>query len=261
MENKNMKNIVKGMAAFCLLAFAFGCGIDDNLASPSVARIKFFHGVSDAPTVGVDLLVDGTPINLRTFLVAGTILPDDSFKYGAGFPANTDSSYISLLEGAHNIKVNAFGTATTVASLDVTVASGKTYTAFAVDSLAKVGFLVIEDKLPAPKMGKAWVRFANLSPNAGNVDVMLKYVKTVTGVLTTLDSSAVASGVAYKVISDFVEVKAPDSLTVEFRGAGTTKAAVTFPKSALVAGRCYTILARGIVGKSGLGTSSVIHGR
>ncbi len=259
MEN-SFKYSLSAALSLSIMMFIAACGKNDD-ASPTSGRVRFFHAVSDAPTVGVDLLVDGTPINLRTFLTGGTILPDSSFKYGAGFPSITDSSYLYLTEGAHNVKVNALGTATTVASLDVTVAAGKTYTAFAIDSLAKVGFLVIEDKLPAAKTGKAWVRFAHLSPNAGNVDIMLKYVKTVSGVLTTLDSSAVASGVAYKVVSDFVEVKAPDSLTVEFRGAGTTKSAVTLPKSALVAGRCYTILARGIVGKSGLATSSIIHGR
>jgi Domain of unknown function (DUF4397) len=256
----SLKYIVSAALSLIVMMFVAACGKDD-VASPTSGRVRFFHAVSDAPTAGVDLIVDGTIVNLRNWLTAGTPLADSSFKYGAGFPGTTDSSYFYLTEGAHNIKVNALGTATTVASLDTTIAAGKNYTAFAIDSLAKVSFLVVEDKLPVAKTGKAWVRVAHLSPNAGNVDVMLKYVKTVTGVLTTLDSAAVGSGVAYKTVSDFIEVKAPDSLTVEFRGAGTTKSAVTFPKSALVAGRCYTILARGIVGKSGLGTSSIIHGR
>ena len=259
-----MKNSFKyslsAALSLSIMMFIAACGKDDA-ASPTSGRVRFFHAVSDAPAVGVDLLVDGAPINLRTFLTAGTILPDSTFKYGAGFPGITDSSYLYLTEGSHNIKVNALGTATTVASLDVAVAAGKTYTAFAIDSLAKVGFLVIEDILPAAKTGKAWVRVAHLSPNAGNVDALVKYVKTVSGVLTTLDSTSVATNVGYKAVSNFIEVKAPDSLTVEFRGAGTTKSAVTFAKSALVAGRCYTIVARGIVGKSGLATSSIIHGR
>jgi hypothetical protein len=259
MKNSS-KYILSAAFALGLMLMIAACGKDDD-ASPLSGRLRFFHAVSDAPTVGVDLLVDGTPINLRTFLTGGTILPDSSFKYRAGFPGATDSSYLYLLEGPHNFKVNALGTTTTVATLDATIAAGKTYTAFAVDSLAKIGFVVVEDKFPLPKTGKAYVRVAHLSPNAGNVDVMLKYVKTVSGVLTTLDSLPLGAGVAYKGISDFLEVKAPDSLTVEFRGAGTTKSAVTFAKSALVAGRCYTILASGIVGKSGLATSSIIHGR
>ncbi len=256
----SFKYILSAALLMGLMMFIAACGKDDA-AWPTAGRVRFFHAVSDAPTVGVDLLVDGTPMNLRTFLTAGTPLPDSTFKYGAGFPANTDSSYLYLTEGSHNIKVNALGTATTVASLDVAVAANKDYTAFAIDSLAKVGFIVVQDVLPAAKTGKAFVRVAHLSPNAGNVDVLLKYVKTVSGVLTTVDSTSLGSGVAYKTVSDFIEVKAPDSLTVEFRGAGTTKSAVTFAKSSLLAGRCYTILARGIVGKSGLATSSIIHAR
>ena len=259
-----MKNSFKyslsAALSLSIMLFIAACGKDDS-SVPTSGRVRFFHAVSDAPAVGVDLIVDGAIVNLRNWLTAGTPLPDSSFKYRAGFPGVTDSSYLYLTEGSHNVKVNALGTATTVASLDVAVAAGKTYTAFAIDSLAKVGFLVIEDKLPAAKTGRAWVRVAHLSPNAGNVDVQVRYVKTVAGILTALDSASLGTNVAYKGVSDFIEVKAPDSLTVEFRGAGTTKAAVTFAKSALVAGRCYTILASGIVGKSGLGTSSIIHGR
>lgn len=255
-----LKYIVSAALSLSLMVFIAACGKDDA-AWPTAGRVRFFHAVSDAPTVGVDLLIDNLPVNLRTFLTPGTPLPDSTFKYGAGFPGITDSSYLYLTEGSHNIKVNAIGTATTVVAADVPVGAGKTYTAFAIDSLAKVGLLVVEDILPAPKNGKAYVRVAQLSPNAGNVDVLLKYVKTVSGVLTTLDSTSLGTNVAYKSVSNFVEVKAPDSLTVEFRNAGTTKSAVTFAKSALVAGRCYTILARGIVGKSGLATSSIIHGR
>jgi hypothetical protein len=260
-----MKNSFKyslsAALSLSIMLFIAACGKDDD-ASPLSGRVRFFHAVSDAPTVGVDLLVDGTPVNLRTFLTAGTPLPDSTFKYGAGFPATGDSSYLYLLEGTRNVKVNALGTGTTVASLDVPVAAGKTYTAFAIDSLAKVGFLVIEDKLPAAKTGRAWVRVAHLSPNAGNVDAQVRYVRTsTTNVVTILDSTNLVTNVAYKAVSDFIEVKAPDSLIVEFRGTGTSRAAVTFPRAALVAGRCYTIVARGIVGKSGLGTSSIIHGR
>jgi Domain of unknown function (DUF4397) len=257
----SFKYILSAVFGLSLVLFIAACGKDDA-ASPTSGRVRFFHAVSDAPAVGVDLIVDGGIVNLRNWLVAGTPLADSSFKYGAGFPGITDSSYLYLTEGSHNIKVNALGTATTVASLDVAVAAGKTYTAFAIDSLAKVGFLVIEDKLPAAKTGRAWVRVAHLSPNAGNVDAQVRYVKTsTTNVVTVLDSTSLATNVAYKGVSDFIEVKAPDSLTVVFRGTGTTTAAVTFPRAALVAGRCYTIVARGIVGKSGLATSSIIHGR
>lgn len=260
-----MKNSFKyslsAALSLSIIMLIAACGKNDD-ASPLSGRVRFFHAVSDAPSVGVDLLVDDKPINLRTFLTGGTVLPDSSFRYGAGFPANTDSSYLYLLEGTRKVKVNALGTATTVASLDVPVVAGKTYTAFAIDSLAKVGFLVIEDKLPAAKTGRAWVRVAHLSPNAGNVDAQVRYVRTSTAnVVTVLDSTSLATNVAYKGVSDFIEVKAPDSLTVVFRGTGTTTAAVTFPRAALVAGRCYTIVARGIVGKSGLATSSIIHGR
>ena len=244
------------------------CGKDDA-ASPTSGRLRFFHAVADAPTTGVELYLDGQSLSMRAYLTPGTLLIDSTFKYGSLYPNNTgtavDSNYLYLTEGSHNIKVNSpVGSTTASLTQDVSVAAGKNYTAFIIDSLAKMGLLVVQDVLPAAKTGKAFVRVAHLSPNAPTVDVLLKYVKTVSGVLTTLDSVSLGKGVTYKGVSDFIEVKAPDSLTVEFRTAGTTTSAVTFPKSALIAGRCYTILARGYVGKASpqnLATSSIIHGR
>jgi hypothetical protein len=260
----SFKYIVSAALSLSLMVFIAACGKDDA-AVPTSARLRFFNAVADAPTAGLDVLIDGSIINLRTYLTGGTALADSSFKYGAGFPGATDSSYLYLTEGSHNVKINSpVGSTTTSLTQDVVVAANKTYTAFVIDSLAKMGLLVIQDILPAPKNGKAYVRVAQLSPNAPSIDAIVKYVKTVSGVLTTLDSTSIAKGIAYKGVSDFVEVKAPDSLTLEFRTAGTLTSAVTFPKSALVAGRCYTIVARGFVGKASplnLGTTSIIHGR
>ncbi len=260
----SLKYIVSAALALTLVVFFAACGKDDagtDGFSPISGRLRFFNAVPDAPAAGVDLLIDGSPVNLRNFLTGGTVLPDSSFKFSAGFPGVTDSSYLFLTEGSHNIKVNSpVGTTTTTLTQDVTIAAGKTYTAFVIDSLAKMGFLVIQDILPAPKNARASLRVAHLSANAPAVDVLVKYVKTVSGVLTTLDSVSVAKGVVYKGISDFIEVKAPDSLTVEFRAAGTTTSSITFAKSALVAGRCYTIVANGLIGKSPKATS-IIHGR
>ena len=217
--------------------------------------------ISSTPAAGVDVMLDGSVLSFRTFLTAGTVLADSSFKYRAGFPAVSDSSYLYLTDGAHNLKILPLGGTTPVLTQDITVAAGKSYTGFVIDSLAKVGFLLVEDALPTTKQGKAFVRVAHLAPNAGSFDIVLRYVKTVNGVLTTLDSTSFGSNLPYKTVSNFIEAKATstDSLTVEFRKAGTLTSAVVQTKSLLVPGRCYTIVA---VGKAApLETRNFIHGR
>ncbi len=266
--NNSFKFIFSAALTLCLVLFIAACGKDDA-ASPTSGRLRFFHAVADAPTTGIELVLDGKPLSFRTYLTPGTLLTDSTFKYGLVFPNNTgtavDSNYLYLTEGSHNVKINSpVGSTTTALTQDVAIGAGKNYTGFVIDSLAKMGLLVVEDVLPATKTGKAFVRVAHLSPNAPIVDVMLRYVKTTSGVVAYPDSVSIAKGVAYKGVSGFVEVKAPDSLQIEFRTAGGTTSAVTFPKSALIAGRCYTILARGFVGKASpqnLTTSSIIHGR
>jgi hypothetical protein len=257
----SFKYIVSAALSLSIVLFIAACGKDD-VANPTSGRLRLFNAVSDVPTVGVNVLIDGSIVNLRTFLTGGTPLVDSSYKWATGFPAATDSSYLYLTEGTHNIKVTSVvGGTTNALTQDVAIAAGKTYTAFTIDSLVKMGLLIVEDKLPSPKTGKAWVRVAHLSPNAPAVDAVARYVKTsVAGVETTLDSVFLAKGAVYKGISDFIEVKAPDSLVVNFRAAGSNTNAITFAKSALVAGRCYTIVASGFLGKSPKGTS-IIHGR
>lgn len=254
---KKSFNFIFAIAALSIVTF-ISCGKED-MASPTSARVRFFNAVADVPSTGVTLLLNGTPVSLRTYLTAGSMLTDSSYRYGAGFPGITDSSYLYLTSGDHNIKVaSPVGAATNVFDRTVSFAAGKTYSVFNIDTLNKMELLVVEDVLPAAKTGKAYIRVAHLAPNTSNVDAMVRYVKTVSGVVTYPDSTAVGAGIKYKDVSSFVEVKAPDSLVVEFRRAGTLTSAVTFPKSAFIVGRCYTIVARG---KTTLATNSIIHGR
>jgi hypothetical protein len=264
----SFKNIFIGVVALSIIVMA-SCGKDD-IASPTSGRMRFFNALTDVPTAtsaaGVDLLIDNAPVNLRNPL-GGAALIDSSFRLGAGFPANTDSSYLFLTEGTHSIKINSpagspAGGTTTALTKDVTIAAGKTYLAFAIDSLAKADLLVIENILPSPKTGKAFVRVLHLSPDAPAVDAMARFVKTSTAnVVTYLDSTSVATNTVYKGLTEFVEVKAPDSLIIEFRPTGTTKAATTLSKISLTAGRCYTIIPRGLLAKKTLGVASIVHGR
>ena len=253
----SFRNVILAAFALSLLVSVTACGRDD-VASPNSGRMRFFNAIFDSPTAGMDVFIDGTPVNLRNWLTT-TPLTDSTFRLGAGFPGNTDSSYLFLTEGSHSIKINSpVGSGTTIFSQDVNIEANKTYVSYFIDSVAKASLIIRQDVLPAPKTGRAFIRVAHLAPTAPTVDAMVRFVKTSnTNVVTYVDSLSIASGATYKAFSEYVEVKAPDSLIVEFRPAGTTRAATTLSKISLVAGRCYTVIARGKT----LGASSIIQAR
>ncbi len=250
----SLKYIVSAALSLSLMCFIAACGKDDA-AWPTSGRLRFFNAVADAPTAGCDLSIDGVSTNLRTFLTPGTPLVDSTFKFSAGFPGVTDSSYLYLLEGPHAIKVNTpVGTATTTLSQNVDVAAGKTYTAFLADSVSKMSLVVIQDVLPLAITGQVSVRVMHLSANAPNVDVFVS------------GQSAFAN-VPYKTATTFAQVRVDTgtvkgTINYEIRAAGAATSTLKGSLTGLVAGRVYTIVARGLVGKTpALGVSTIIHGR
>jgi hypothetical protein len=104
-----------------------GCSEDESPVTPttpSTSLVKVIHASPDAP--GVDLLVDNT--------VAGTNLT---------FPNNT--GYLTVNSGTRNVKVNVTGTQTTVIEANVDFMKDMNYSVFAVNSVANIEPLLIQD--------------------------------------------------------------------------------------------------------------------
>jgi Domain of unknown function (DUF4397) len=209
------------------IAFTSACKKDDPVADK--ANVLVVHASPNAP--GVDLLVDNKKVNSAAL----------------AFPANT--GYLSVDAGKRNVKVNAAGTSTSVINADLTLVKDKSYSVFAVDSLAKISAVVFEDNLAAPAAGKAHVRFIHLSPNAPKVDV-------------ALDGGAVVfGGVAFKEGVDFKPLAA-GAYDLEVRVAGTQTVALNLPPITLQAGKIYTVFAKGFLGGTGaqaLGAEIIVN--
>jgi hypothetical protein len=93
-------------------ALTAACSDDNNnnTGPEGQARVRVVHASPDAPAV--DVLVDGA-----------AALSDVSYL--------TASDYVELADGAHNLKVNAAGTSTTVIDADVDLTDGTDYTVIA----------------------------------------------------------------------------------------------------------------------------------
>lgn len=206
------------------------CSDDETPASPVVekAQVKVIHASPDAP--GVDLLLD----NVRT----GTNLT---------FPNNT--GYLPVNSGTRNVKVNVTGTSTTVIQADLPLTANKNYSIFAVNKVASLEPLVLEDDLRAPASGKSHVRFIHLSPDAPAVDI------------TLTNGTVLFSNYQFKRASSFTPLDA-GTYDLQVRLAGTSTVVLNLPGIALTNGKIYTIFAKGLVNGTGgqaLGAQIIVN--
>ena len=217
------------MVVFGVTVFA-ACSDDENTVAPvqETALVKVIHASPDAP--GVDLLVDN--------MVAGTNLT---------FPNNT--GYLSVNSGTRNVKVNVTGTSTTVIEANPPIMTNKNYSVFAVNAVANLEPIVLEDDLSTPASGKAHVRFIHLSPDAPAVDI------------TLTDGTVVFGDYIFKEASAFTPLDA-GTYNLQVRLAGTSTVVLDLPNIALTAGKIYTVFAKGFVAGTGaqsLGAQIIVN--
>lgn len=212
------------------LAFT-ACKDDDDDPAPALtyANMMVIHASPDAP--GVDLLIDNVKAN----------------NAAINYPSNTP--YFPVASGNRNVKVNVTGTSTTVIDATLPLVSGKNYSVFAIDSVASIDALVIEDDLTTPATGKAHVRFVHLSSDAPAVDV-------------AIDGGAVVFGdYSYEEYSSFTPLDA-GTYDLEVRVAGTSIVALDLDPITLQAGKIYTVFAKGFLlgtGTQALGAQIIVN--
>lgn len=188
--------------------------------TPATSNILVVHTSPDAPAV--DLLVDDAVIGMLQFA--------------------ENTNYIGTPSKTTNIKVNVSGTSNTVIDADLNFKPSKNYSIFAIDSVANISALVLEDNLAAPPAGKAHVRFIHLSPDAPVVDV------------TLTDGTMIFNNYAFSNHSDFTPLDA-GTYNLEVRVAGTTTVALPLNGIQFDDGKIYTVYAKGFL--NGMGAQAL----
>jgi hypothetical protein len=219
MSSKSMFTAVLAviLGMFCMLGLT-ACKDDttNSVTPPTTATSKVLvvHASPNAPAV--DLLVDNA--------IAGTNL---------AFPNAT--AYLTVNAGTRNVKVNVTGTSTTVINANLPLTANARYSVFAIDSVSKISALVVVDTLTTPASGKAHIRFFHLSPNAPAVDVALQ------------GGGVLIGNKSFKDYTSFIPLNA-GTYNLEVRLAGTSTVVLPLPGITLVAGKIYTVFAKGFVG-------------
>jgi len=202
-----MRLVHLGRLATAAVVFAalplIGCGDDDGVAppppGPQTAFLRVVHASPDAPPV--DVLVDGA--------VALQNVPYEAF-----------SGYLPVEAGLTNVQVRPTGTTTTVINVTPDLAAGKSYTALAVNPVATITALLLEDDRTPPGSGAVEVRVVHGAPSAPNVDV---YVTAPGADINT--ATPVLTNVPYLGVSDYLSVP-PGTYQVRVTVAGTKTVAI-----------------------------------
>jgi hypothetical protein len=221
----NMKKLMaavagKGTALLGIAMLTFflsGCLDDDATQVAPVPRgyVSIYQASPDAPVL--DVLVDNRPLG--------------SLSY-------TDhSDYLNFYTGNRNLKFNVANAASALVDTTFSVADGKAYSVFVINTLSKgLETLIIADSSAAPETGKAMVRFVNLSPDAPAFDV----------IATSDQSNPLFQNTSFKGATEFKPIDA-GTYTFDVKETGTQTSAVSANKINMQPGGFYTIITRGFV--------------
>lgn len=225
------RNLFLTIAALALLG---SCKKDEPAVE--TAKVNVIHASPDAP--GVDLLVDNNKVNTSPLT----------------FPNAT--GYLTVNAGTRNIKVNAAGTTTSVINANLAFTKDKNYSVYAINSVASIGAIMVEDNLAAPATGQAHIRFLHLVPDAPAVTVGTLSGGTFTPVFSNRSFETQTTATANQA---FTPVPA-GTYTFDVRVMGVS--VLNVPGVALTAGKIYTVFAKGLVAGTGaqaLGAQIVTH--
>jgi hypothetical protein len=215
---KNVKQIsgrwagIMGM--ICLLATTLtSCLKNDNTVTPQ-QPVALLSVINASP--------DSQPLY---FSLDGNIANTSPFSYGSGL------DYFRAVAGRR--KAAFTGTGSVVVKADsVTLVENRSYSLYVANNVATPDLLLLADTINRPDVGKATVRFVNVSPDAAAVDLVIK------------DGATITANKAYKGFSSFTPLDGK-KYTFEVRQSGTTTVLAALDGVALNSGSVYTLWLQG----------------
>ena len=232
---------LKTLGLLLSAAMLASCGtstIQDITGPLGGARIRFYNFGINAPSV--NFYANGAKMSATsstTGVEAVTGVSYGSVSAGGNYSTITAGSYALTGKIAATVDKDLV-----VSSLTGVIADGKLYSFYIsgfYDAVAKTaeGFLV-EDAMPATfDYTQAYVRFVNASPNSSPMSLFAKNTTTTTEV-------PVGALVAYKAGGAFTAVPAA-VYDLSTRVSGSSTNAISRTATSFVAGKYYTVTARG----------------
>lgn len=221
MKTKTTITLVKKGSLLVLSTLIFAaCAKDKSDPTPNNPNGKFAMIVSSPGATEFALLVNETKTATSKLLTYNTVVPYTDVKAGAAAFSFTKKDGTEVL-----------------AKISGTIKASSSYTLLVGDKSPKTSLILVEDDLSAPATDQAKVRFVNLSPDAGVLDLYVAG-KTDTGL----------SKKAFKEVSAFINVSPAAELKFEVKENGKTEVLATLEKYKVEKGRIYTIWVSGVKG-------------
>ena len=146
----------------------------------------------------------------------------------------TISPYFNITPGTNTLKFTTASSTESLFSQATTLEADKAYSYFLINNTPNLEGLLIQDDLSLTSSEKGFIRFINLSPDAGALDL------SVTG------GTNLATDKSYKSATEFLSVDAkPYSFELKDKVSGQVIA--TLKDVTITAGKMYTIVAAGML--------------
>jgi hypothetical protein len=233
-------SLARGAALGALAVFAIACGTTEapGPLEPSgpVARVRFVNVITDNRGP-VNAILEGLPFGVNLAYTQSAPIT---------LAAPSTAPYAAVLAGSRTFVVKRTAdTTSTVASLPFTSVANQDQTVYAVGGAnsTAVTALVTDDVNTAVAAGQGRIRFVQLSPTAGAVDVFITAVGADLAAATPTFTS-----VAYRGASAYVNVPA-GTYQVRAVPAGTAPAnraanvSINLASQVLASGNARTIVA------------------
>jgi len=210
----------------------FGCLKKlDDIPKASISGLSIVHASPIAEKL--DVFINKTKVNNGDF----------------GFANKID--YLNAYSGNRQILISKKGASTNLKSENFTLKPSEAYSLFVVEKLNNIGFLFLTDTLTTPPAGKAKIRFVNLSPDAGALNLAIEGV-----------SEGFVSDRLFKEYSTFKLINPAERVTFIITNKTTGATEVTLANIKIEEGKIYTLWAKGLkaeINDFKLGASIFIH--
>ncbi|ANH81582.1 hypothetical protein A8C56_11885 [Niabella ginsenosidivorans] len=176
-------------------------------------------------------VVNGAPVSLPLdFQFNGTqrfLFQDFSYTYR--------TTYLPVMAGNRTFYVYNRGEKDSLFAKNLSFEVRKRYSIFIVDTLRKMDAVLVRDSVMYPTGDSVYLRFANMSPDAGALDLYIQG-----------NNTPIATKVPYKGVSLFKSQKSAGNVVFEVRPTGSTHVLATSDEGEnLYTGNQYTIWTSG----------------
>lgn len=216
---KRQFNIMKIKALFAIAALSAtiaSCTKDyDNYTPQPISGLSIYQ--ASPTTEKLDVYVGSNKANETDFALGNKI------------------EYLNVYSGERQVTLRKKGTEPVLLTEKLTFEPQIGYSLFIADNLAAVKFLMLKDDLSKPATGKARVRFVNLSPDGGALNLNIE------GKDTDLFTNKL-----FKEYTSFEDIDAADKVTFNVKNTAGGAIATKIQDVKIESGKIYTVWVKGL---------------